>query len=215
MRADGHERVGGRRPPDDRDDRHRQRAHGQRGERARSRRRHPVDRLDPSRRAQRRRGTRLEPHADLRRHEHDRDRRQHLAGAAEDAELLHRPEAAEPERRERHAGHDGRGQRRPPGVVARPARGLPRREPVAAGVEERGVHVHAGVDADADDDRREGDRDRAEPAREERGEARRPERAQDRAAGAPRRARARGGRSPRTRATRGPATACRSPRDRG
>ena len=78
-RSDRHERVGGRRPPDDRDDRHRQRAHRQRDERARPRRRHAIDRLDPARGPQRRGRTPLEPHADLRRHEDDRDRRQHLA----------------------------------------------------------------------------------------------------------------------------------------
>jgi hypothetical protein len=54
-----------------------------------------------------------------------------------------------------------------------------RREARAARIEERGVHVDARVDADADHDRRECDRDGAEATRDERCEARRPQRTQD------------------------------------
>ncbi len=124
-------------------------------------------------------GRRSSQDADLGGDEQDGNGREHLSRAAEDAELLHRPQPAEPERGEREPGHDGRRERRAPRVVARPARRVLGSEALAARRQERRVHVNAGVDPDADDDRGERDGHRVQACREKGGEPRRPERAQN------------------------------------
>ncbi len=68
-----------------------------------------------------------------------------------------------PSEREGRGGHDGREERRAPGRVAGGARRVDPRVALPARVEHGGVDVHAGVHADADDDRREGDGDGPQP----------------------------------------------------
>jgi hypothetical protein len=164
LRADGHDGLGERRPPAGREGgerRHRdERAHRGAGPRAGE----PREHARPARGLRGRGLAALQVTADLGRHEDDRDRGEHLAGRAQDAELPHRADVAHRERGERGARGGRREQHRARRPPASEGRGLRGRVPLAASLQEGRIHVHARVHADPDDDRHERDGDRREPA---------------------------------------------------